>query len=359
VAAPPNWQGDPLLTGSRVPASNDGADYTAHWDVPAAKLTARTSNRQPPGPTPGHIVAKAAQMTMTSSSRPDLPVAPDELINSAQHGYPQLPSQVFVLPPPNGVSAVTPDELTYERAQWALPSNTGVRDLAYASALVRASECMLDASDANSLWPVMASEAATVIAADAVAVVRHTEPTAGLVVASAVGIHPDVPCWVTAIEAATRHGWLWEPRCIDDLSLDREWSAAELPVGSPDWRSLLVVPLDCRPVRGVTRLVWFSEQVAAFDRCVDAAHLFGRHASAAVRNVVARETLNQAIAARHRVGQAQGVLMARYQLTAEQAFAVLKRQSQATNVKLRIIADQVIRSGALDQHRTTPRREHG
>ena len=44
--------------------------------------------------------------------------------------------------------------------------------------------------------------------------------------------------------------------------------------------------------------------------------------------------------------------MARYRLTAEQAFAVLKRQSQATNVKLRIIADQVIRSGALDEYRT-------
>jgi hypothetical protein len=296
-------------------------------------------------------------MIMTSSSRLDLPVVPDELITSAQQGS-LLPSQLFVLAPPNGVAAATPDELTYERTQRALLSGT-VRDLAYASALVSASERMLDVPDANSLWPVVASEAAILIAADAVAVVRHTEPTAGLVVASAVGIHPDVPCWVTAIEAAARHGWLWEPRRIDDLTLDRGWSAADLPVGTPGWRSLLVVPLDCRPVRGVTRLAWFSTQVAAFERCVGAAHLFGRHASAAVRNVVARETLNQAIAARHRVGQAQGILMARYRLTAEQAFAVLKRQSQATNVKLRIIADQVIRSGALDQHGASPRRHHG
>jgi hypothetical protein len=287
---------------------------------------------------------------MTSSSRIDRPVAPDHLINSAQHGYPYLPSQVLVLPPREAVSAATPDELTHERAQWALPPGAGVRDLAYASALVSASERMLDAPDANSLWPVLASEAAILIAADAAAVVRHTEPPAGLLVASGGRIHPDVPCWVAAIEAAARHGWLWEPRRIDDLNLDRRWSAADLPAGTPGWRSLLVVPLDCRPVRGVTRLAWFSKQVAAFDRCVDAAHLFGRHAGAAVRNVVARETLNQAIAARHRVGQAQGILMARYQLTAEQAFAVLKRQSQATNVKLRIIADQVIRSGALDQH---------
>jgi hypothetical protein len=295
---------------------------------------------------------------MTSSSRLDLPVGPDQLINSAQQRS-QLPSQLFVLPPREALSAATPDKLVHERAQRALPSSIDVRDLAYASALVSASECMLDVSDANSLWPVMASEAAILIAADAVAVVRHTEPTAGLMVASAVGIHPDVPCWVTAIEAAARRGWLWEPRRIDDLNLDRGWSAAELPVGTPGWRSLLLVPLDCRPVRGVTRLAWFSLQVAAFDRCVDAARLFGRHASAAVRNVVARETLNQAIAARHRVGQAQGILIARYQLTAEQAFAVLKRQSQATNVKLRIVADQVIRSGALDQHGTTARRHHG
>jgi hypothetical protein len=295
---------------------------------------------------------------MTSSSRIELPVAPDHLINSAQQGS-QLPSQVFVLPPPKAVSAATPDKLTHERTQRALPSSAGVRDLAYASALVRASERMLEAPDANSLWPVLASEAAILIAANAVVVVRHTEPTVGLVVASGGGIHPDVSPWVAAIEAAARRGWLWEPRCIDDLNLDRGWSATELPVGVPGWRSLLVVPLDRWPVRGVTRLAWFSKQVAAFDCCVDAAHLFGRHASAAVRNVVARETLNQAIAARHRVGQAQGILMARYGLTAEQAFAVLKRQSQATNVKLRIIADQMIRSGALDQHGTTRRRHDG
>ena len=131
---------------------------------------------------------------MTSSSRLDLPVAPDHLITSAQHGYPQLPSQVFVLPPQKAASAVTPDKITHERAaQWALPSSAGVRDLAYASALVSASERMLDAPDANSLWPVLASEAAILIAADAVAVVRHTEPTAGLLVTSAVAIHPDVP----------------------------------------------------------------------------------------------------------------------------------------------------------------------
>jgi AmiR/NasT family two-component response regulator len=46
-----------------------------------------------------------------------------------------------------------------------------------------------------------------------------------------------------------------------------------------------------------------------------------------------RDNLNRAVAARHRVGLAQGVLMTRRQLTADQAFTLLKRQSQNTNVE--------------------------
>ena len=60
-----------------------------------------------------------------------------------------------------------------------------------------------------------------------------------------------------------------------------------------------------------------------------------------------RDNLNQAVAARHRVGLAQGILMTRRQLTADQAFALLKRQSQNSHVKLRAIAQTVIQTGDL------------
>jgi AmiR/NasT family two-component response regulator len=65
-----------------------------------------------------------------------------------------------------------------------------------------------------------------------------------------------------------------------------------------------------------------------------------------------RDNLNRAVAARHRVGLAQGVLMTRRQLTADQAFALLKRQSQNTNVKLRTIAQTVIQTGDLRLERS-------
>jgi AmiR/NasT family two-component response regulator len=55
----------------------------------------------------------------------------------------------------------------------------------------------------------------------------------------------------------------------------------------------------------------------------------------------------RAVAARHRVGLAQGILMTGRRLTAEEAFALLKRESQNTHVKLRTIAQTVIQTGDL------------
>lgn len=45
------------------------------------------------------------------------------------------------------------------------------------------------------------------------------------------------------------------------------------------------------------------------------------------------------------IGQAQGMLMQRYQLDPAQAFAVLKRVSQRENRKLREIAVQIVTKG--------------
>ncbi|MFZ1118316.1 MAG: ANTAR domain-containing protein, partial [Propionibacteriaceae bacterium] len=59
----------------------------------------------------------------------------------------------------------------------------------------------------------------------------------------------------------------------------------------------------------------------------------------------------RAMAARHRVGLAQGILMIRRQLSADQAFALLKSESQNTHVKLRTIAQTVIQTGDLPARR--------
>lgn len=48
------------------------------------------------------------------------------------------------------------------------------------------------------------------------------------------------------------------------------------------------------------------------------------------------------------IGQAKGILMERYGLTGERAFAVPVRGSQQGNVKLRELAQQLVESGRLD-----------
>ena len=53
------------------------------------------------------------------------------------------------------------------------------------------------------------------------------------------------------------------------------------------------------------------------------------------------EQLREALTNRDRIGQAKGVLMARYELGPDEAFALLRQYSQDRNVKLADLADRV------------------
>jgi hypothetical protein len=111
-------------------------------------------------------------------------------------------------------------------------------------------------------------------------------------------------------------------------------------------RALLVVRIEGSP-RQPVRLVWYATRPATLSPYADVAEVFAHHASLAVKVVTERDNSNRAVAARHRVGLAQGILMTRRQLTADQAFTLLKRHSQNTHVKLRTIAQMVIQTGDL------------
>lgn len=78
-----------------------------------------------------------------------------------------------------------------------------------------------------------------------------------------------------------------------------------------------------------------------------AARLIGAHASIALAHFHDTEHLWRAIDARHRIGQAQGILMERFNITTEAAFVLLRRLSQDGQVKLHLIADQVVRTRTL------------
>jgi putative methionine-R-sulfoxide reductase with GAF domain len=59
------------------------------------------------------------------------------------------------------------------------------------------------------------------------------------------------------------------------------------------------------------------------------------------------ENLVSALETRELVGQAQGILMERERITAEAAFAILRRASQRLNVKLREVAEHLVATGEV------------
>ena len=101
-----------------------------------------------------------------------------------------------------------------------------------------------------------------------------------------------------------------EQGLFDDLGGVADSEAAG-PAGTGCWRTSLVCKLAGPLHRERLRLVWFSAEPTAFSGDLGLAELFAQHVGTALVAVTERVTLEQAIAARHRIGQAQGILMAR------------------------------------------------
>lgn len=147
------------------------------------------------------------------------------------------------------------------------------------------------------------------------------------------------PCIDSTAQAGLLHS--------SDAGVDPRW-----PVWGPDARR-----------RGIGGLV--SVALAAAERSLGALNLYrrgasgytaedldtaeriGAHASIALFHLRDAEHLWKAIDARHMVGQAQGILMERFNISAEAAFSLLRRLSQEGHVKLRLIAEQVIQTRTL------------
>lgn len=64
--------------------------------------------------------------------------------------------------------------------------------------------------------------------------------------------------------------------------------------------------------------------------------------------------LIEALRTREMIGQAQGILMERERITADQAFDVLRRASQHMNLKLREVAENLIETGESPERESPP-----
>ncbi|WP_458248209.1 GAF and ANTAR domain-containing protein [Streptomyces sp. MAI_2237] len=76
--------------------------------------------------------------------------------------------------------------------------------------------------------------------------------------------------------------------------------------------------------------------------------LLASHAAVAFSSARTHAQLEQAMATRHVIGEAMGILMGSRRLTEEEAFDVLRRYSQEHNLKLREVARMICEQGGID-----------
>lgn len=147
----------------------------------------------------------------------------------------------------------------------------------------------------------------------------------------------------------------------DDLVEDAVWPRFAHEATTRGMRSLLALPLLAGDRRGALNLyAKFPRAFGSVDRAkaVVLATLAGLALSSAhAHEDEARHSaeLRTALATRELIGQAQGILMERERITAEQAFDVLRRASQHLNRKLREIAQDLVDTGQRPETASPPR----
>jgi GAF domain-containing protein len=134
---------------------------------------------------------------------------------------------------------------------------------------------------------------------------------------------------------------------VCDTVVDRRWPRWNPRVAELGLRSVLAVWLfTTRSTLGALSL--YATRPGQFTTANETtARLLAVHASIAVATVQHASTLAQAMEARTLIGQAQGLLMERFAIDADQAFAVLRRYPQDNNLKLRAVAGQLLTTGQL------------
>jgi len=85
------------------------------------------------------------------------------------------------------------------------------------------------------------------------------------------------------------------------------------------------------------------------DESEDIGLLFAAHAAVAYAGARKSGQLTNALASRDVIGQAKGILMERYAITADRAFLILTRISQDSNRKLFDVASTIVSTRAIPQ----------
>ena len=134
---------------------------------------------------------------------------------------------------------------------------------------------------------------------------------------------------------------------VDDVLTDERWPRWAAEVAAAGVRSMVGTRLHTASTTIGSLNLYDPEPDRFDDADVDVAHLLGHHAAVAMASARGVEHLWKAIDARNLVGQAQGILMERFGVDADQAFGVLRRCSQGHNIRLAVLADRLVQTRDL------------
>ncbi len=146
----------------------------------------------------------------------------------------------------------------------------------------------------------------------------------------------------------------------DDLNIDTRWPKFRSRRGAERDAQRIGAPADGQgPALGAVNL--YAAYPSAFgvvDRAKGVILASLASAALAAAHVFEDEerridNLHSALSSREVIGQAQGILMERERIAADQAFDVLRRASQFLNVKLREVAQTLVDTG--ERPETGPR----
>lgn len=134
---------------------------------------------------------------------------------------------------------------------------------------------------------------------------------------------------------------------VDDLGGDARWPNWGPRAAALGMHSILSVHLYTTKLSVGALNLYGRRDHRYTDFDVELAQLVAAHASTALARLRIEQDLWAAVDSRHLIGQAQGILMNRFSLTGEQAFAVLQRHSRDANIKLRDVAEMLIQTRTL------------
>lgn len=153
-----------------------------------------------------------------------------------------------------------------------------------------------------------------------------------------------------ALDASTQGTTFYAQDLVDD----RRWPTFAPRAVSAGIRSVIAFPLSPGRLSALNLYAHLPVAFGATDRAQG--QLFATLARLALDSAQERAAvdlraanLTDALRTRELIGQAQGILMERERITAEQAFVVLRRASQHMNIKLREVAETLVETGEAPQ----------